>query len=150
MQPSLTQALLERLAAEQGLIRREMEKAARRAGEYAETMGNAASLIEEMKDIEDALGRGELNERILEKQQKLLERMLDSTRAMRSKGKSSKRRSEPAKEYKPIGVPRTIPSRLTAPRSVEAPGRSDADTGYVPPAYRDAAAEYYKRLAGGD
>jgi hypothetical protein len=150
MQPSLTQALLERLAAEQGLIRREMEKAARRAGDYAETMGNAASLIEEMKGIEDALGRGELNERILEKQEKLLERMLDSTRAMRSKGKSSKRRSEPAKEYKPVGVPRTVPSRLTAPRRVEGPGRSDADTGYVPPAYRDAAAEYYKRLAGGD
>jgi hypothetical protein len=69
---------------------------------------------------------------------------------MRSKGKSSKRRSEQAKEYEPFGVPRTVPSRLTAPRRVEAPGRSDADTGYVPPAYRDAAAEYYKRLAGGD
>jgi hypothetical protein len=150
MQPSLAQALLERLAAEQAMIRRELEKTAKRAGEYAETMGNAASLIEEMEEIEEALRRGELDERVLEKQEKLLERMLDSTRAMRSKGKSSKRRSEPAKEYTPFGVPRTVPSRLTAPRQAESPGRSGTDPGYVPPAYRDAAAEYYKRLAGGD
>jgi hypothetical protein len=150
LQPSMLQALLERLAAEQAMIRRELEKAARRAGEYAETMGDTASLVEEMEEIEEALRRGELDERILEKQEKLLERMLDSTRAMRSKGKSSRRRAEPAKEYKPFGVPRTVPSRLAAPRKTETPGRSSADTSYVPPAYRDAAAEYFKRLAGGD
>ncbi|UCE26977.1 MAG: hypothetical protein JSW52_11620 [Candidatus Coatesbacteria bacterium] len=150
MQPSMVQTLLERLAAEQAMIRRELGKAAKRAGEYAETMGNAASLIEEMKEIEETLRRGKLDERVLEKQEKLLERMLDSTRAMRSKGKSSKRRSEPAKEYTPFGVPRTVPSRLTAPKRTEAPGWSGADPGYVPPAYRDAAAEYYRRLAGGD
>lgn len=150
MQPSMAQALLERLAAEQAMIRRELGKTAKRAGEYAETMGNAASLIEEMEEIEETLRRGELDERVLEKQEKLLERMLDSTRAMRSKGKSSKRRSEPAKEYTPFGVPRTVPSRLTAPKQTGLPGRSGTDPGYVPPAYRDAAAEYYIRLAGGD
>jgi hypothetical protein len=150
MSPSELQLALERLAAEQALIRRGLEELARRGrASRGERAGDLGGLAREMEELERELEAGRLDERIIEKQEKLLERMLSSTRALRVQGRSSRRRSEPAKDYAgPTVAP--LPGRLTAPRPEAAPASGPPAAGYVPADLRDALSEYYRRLAGGE
>ena len=150
MSPSELQLALERLAAEQALIRRGLEELARRGrGSRGERAGDLGGLAEDMEELERELEAGRLDERIIEKQEKLLERMLSSTRALRVQGRSSRRRSEPAKDYVPPTVA-PLPGRLTAPRPEAAPASGPPAEGYVPADLRDALSDYYRRLAGGE
>ncbi len=150
MSPSELQLALERLAAEQALIRRGLEELARRGrASRGERGGDLGGLAREMEELERELEAGRLDERIIEKQEKLLERMLSSTRALRVQGRSSRRRSEPAKDYVPPTVA-PLPGRLTAPRPEARPASGPPSAGYVPADLREALAEYYRRLAGGE
>ena len=150
MSPSELKLALERLAAEQAMVREGMEKLAREGrGRGAEKAGDLGGLAKEMAELERELGAGRLDERVLEKQEKLLERMLSSTRALRVQGRSSRRRAEPAREYAtPTVAP--LPGTLTAPRLEAGPASGPPATGYVPADLRASLAEYYRRLAGGE
>jgi hypothetical protein len=150
MSSSELRAALERLAAEQALIRRGLEKLAGEGrGRGAEKAGDLGGLAEDMEELERELEAGRLDERLVEKQEKLLERMLSSTRALRVQGRSSRRRAEAAREYAtPTVAP--LPGRLTAPRAEAGPASGPPAAGYVPADLRGAAADYYRRLAGGE
>ncbi|MCP4230022.1 MAG: hypothetical protein GY771_07720 [bacterium] len=149
MKPGDLQSMLEAMAAEQAMLRREMQKMMNRMGENGEKMGDVGGMIDEMRELEEMLKEGRMDERVREKQEELLERMLSTHRAMRNKGKSSKRRSEVARDYTPVGVPRNLPPSLTAPRRTNVGGRSGANPGYVAPEYDEATSDYFRRLAGG-
>ncbi|MEE8640805.1 MAG: hypothetical protein V3T41_10390 [bacterium] len=150
MSPSELRLALERLAAEQAMIREGLEKLAREGrGRGAEKAGNLGGLAEEMAELERELETGRLDEHVIEKQEKLLERMLSSTRALRVQGRSSRRRAEPAQEYgTPTAAP--LPGTLTAPRLEAGPASAPPAAGYVPADLRASLAEYYRRLAGAE
>lgn len=149
MKPGDLQSMLEAMAAEQAMLRREMQRMMNRMGEDGEQMGDLGGMMDEMRELEEMLKDGQLDSRVREKQEELLERMLATHRAMRNKGKSSKRRSEVAREYTPVGVPQSLPARLTAPRRENPGGNSGSNPGYVAPEYDEAASDYFRRLAGG-
>jgi hypothetical protein len=150
MSPSELRLALERLAAEQAMIREGLEKLAREGrGRGAEKAGDLGGLAEEMAELERELEAGRLDESVLEKQEKLLERMLSSTRALRVQGRSSRRRAEPAREYATPAVA-PLPGTLTAPRLEAGPASAPPAAGYVPADLRASLAEYYRRLAGGE
>jgi hypothetical protein len=150
MSPSELRMALERLAAEQALIRRGLQKLASEGrGRGAEKAGNLGGLVKDMEELERELEAGRLDERLVEKQEKLLERMLSSTRALRVQGRSSRRQAEPARDYTtPTVAP--LPGSLTAPRAEAGPASGPPAAGYVPADLRGAAADFYRRLAGGD
>jgi myosin heavy subunit len=150
MKPGDLQSMLEAMAAEQAMLRREMQKMMNRMGDDGEKMGDLAGMMDEMRELEEMLKDGQMDERVREKQDELLERMLSTHRAMRNKGKSSKRRSEVAHDYTPVGVPQSLPARMTAPRRANPGGRSDANSGYIAPEYDEATSDYFRRLAGGN
>jgi len=150
MSPSELRLALERMAAEQAMLREGLEKLAGEGrGRGAGKAGEFGGLAEEMAELERELGAGRLDERVIEKQEKLLERMLSSTRALRVQGRSSRRRAEPAREYAtPTVAP--LPGTLTAPRLEAGPASGPPAAGYVPADLRASLAEYYRRLAGGE
>jgi uncharacterized membrane-anchored protein YjiN (DUF445 family) len=150
MSPSQLRQALERLAAEQAMLREGMEKLSREGrGRGGEEAGDPGGLAKEMEELERELKAGNLDERVIEKQEKLLERMLSSTRALRVQGRSSRRRAEPAKEYAtPTVAP--LPGTLTAPRLEAGPASGPPAAGYVPADLRASLAEYYRRMAGGE
>ncbi len=150
MSPSELQLALERLAAEQAVIREGLEKLAREGrGRGAEKAGDLGGLAKDMEELEQELRAGRLDERVVEKQEKLLERMLSSTRALRVQGRSSRRRAEPAQEYAPAAVA-PLPGTLTAPRPEVGPASGPPADGYVPADLRAPVSDYYRRLAGGE
>jgi hypothetical protein len=150
MSPAELRMALERLAAEQALIREGLEKLAREGrGRGTEKAGELGGLAEEMEELERDLEAGRLDEKILEKQEKLLERMLSSTRALRVQGRSSRRRAEPAKEYATPAVA-PLPGTLTAPRLETGPASAPPASGYVPAGLQAPVSDYYRRLAGGE
>jgi hypothetical protein len=148
--PAELRLALERLAAEQAMIRRGLEKLASEGrGRGAEKAGALGGMAQEMEELERELEAGRLDERLLERQEKLLERMLSSTRALRVQGRSSRRRAETAREYAPPTVA-PLPGRLAAPRAEAGPASGPPATGYVPADLREEAADFYRRLAGGE
>jgi len=149
MKPGDLQSMLEAMAAEQAMLRREMQRMMNRMGEGDEKMGDLGGMMDEMRELEEMLKDGRMDGRVRDKQDELLERMLSAHRAMRNKGKSSKRRSEVARDYTPVGVPQSLPARMTAPRRSNPGGRSGGNPGYVAPEYDEAASDYFRRLAGG-
>lgn len=140
-------AALERLAAEQALIRARLERLASvgRGGGGAEA-GNVGELAKEAQTIEEELKNSGLTERVLEKQEKLLERMLTSIRALRVQGRSSRRRSEPGRDYEPAVAP-PLPRRLTTPERSTPPAPALIPAGGVPSSVWEATGEFYRRLA---
>jgi len=150
MTPGALAEALERLAAEQALIRQGLQEMAARGSRGGPAGGDLGGMTEEMSRLEDEMKAGTLDRRILEKQEKLLERMLTATRSMRVQGRSSRRESTPGGVYAPPAVA-PLPARLTAPHAGATPASGPpAAGGYVPADLRDATADYYRRLAGGE
>lgn len=145
LSPSAAKAALEEMAAEQAMLKRAMEELASRAG-GGERAGEFGGMARDMEEVAADLAAGRLDKRILEKQERLLDRMLTTSRSLREQGRTSRRRSEPAKVYGPPPVA-PVPARLTTPRAAAVPAAGAAVGGYVPADLRAPLAEYYRRLA---
>jgi hypothetical protein len=152
MTPGAVEQALAELAAEQALLRQALEKLAGAAAARGDTPaenGALGGMADEMEEIENDLRAGRLDERVLEKQEKLLDRMLTATRSLRVEGRTSRRRAEPAKAYAPAAVA-PLPARLTTPRRESPPGQSPPRGGYIPAEMRALVEDYYRRLAEGE
>ncbi len=85
---------LARLAAQQEMIRRSLESLNRQQGERSDVLGRLGKLGEEMQKVIDDLRKQQLNPRVIERQQRILSRLLDAQRSVREKEHSKKRQAE--------------------------------------------------------
>jgi len=105
------QAAMARLAAEQGAVRKSMEELAKEAGNLSEILGSMDKIVEDMKEVEKDFNQQNLNRQTIERQNRILSRMLDSQRSMREREYSQKRKAETGKEYLSIS-PDDLPADL--------------------------------------
>ncbi len=93
------QAAFSRLAAQQGQIRKSLEQLAAEASGLAEILGDLDQMATDMKQVEkDLLGHA-VNRPTIERQNRILSRMLDTQRSVREREYSKKRKAETGKEY---------------------------------------------------
>jgi hypothetical protein len=95
---------LKRLAGEQESIRKSMEQLSREFNESRKTMGRLDDISNEMRKVEESLRNGNSGDEILERQLKILTRMLDASRSLYKKDFSKQRQAETAKNQ-PIYIP---------------------------------------------
>jgi len=103
-------AELGRLAGEQGMVRKSLEQLAREAagtGELSKMLGDLNRIAQEMREVQTDLAGGNANPQTLQKQDRILSRLLDSQRSTRERDFEKKRKSESGKE-----VARTSPDPL--------------------------------------
>ncbi len=108
------QAAMARLAAEQGAVRKSMEELAKEAGNLSEILGSMDKIVEDMKEVEKDFAQQNVNRETIERQNRILSRMLDSQRSMREREYSQKRKAETGKEYlsiSPDGLPADLGER---------------------------------------
>ena len=145
--PGLQQRL-ERLAGQQQLIREATERLAELVEEAAEMLGSLQNVAEEMADVERKLEQGTLNDDVIEQQERIVTRMLDSLKSLQKRDVGKKRKAEVAKRptTPPQDVPPLHPELLKIVRELETnPNAKELEN--IPFQYREQLRQYFKALS---
>ncbi len=90
----------QRLGGQQAALRKSLEQLsqeAKNAGEFSKLLGDLDRVAQEMQEVQTDLEQGDVNPETLQKQERILSRLLDSQRSMREKDFEKRRRSEAGK-----------------------------------------------------
>ncbi len=108
------QAGMARLAAEQAAVRKSLEELMREAGKQSELLGDLGKVGEEMEEVVRELQRNNVNRSTIQRQKRILSRLLDAQRSMQDRDHSQKRKAEAGKSYEtasPSQLPELRPSK---------------------------------------
>jgi len=105
------QAAMARLAAQQEALRKSMEQLAREYGERSDILGRLDQIGREMADVVNDLQQKKVSRRTINRQQRILQRLLDAQKSVRKQDYSRKRRAQTAKKYLPTN-PGNMPADL--------------------------------------
>ncbi|MGH1362324.1 MAG: DUF4175 family protein [Calditrichia bacterium] len=83
-----------RMAAQQGMIKKSLESLNQKMGRQGDVLGRLGEMGKEMEKIIDQLNRQNVDQTVIQRQQRILSRMLDAQKSMREKEYSQKRQSQ--------------------------------------------------------
>ena len=129
------------------MIRDATERLAELMGDLSNVLGDLRPVSEEMKRVESELQRGNLDQKVIDKQKEILTRLLDSSKSLRKKEVSRKRKGETAKSHK-VGrsAPELNPRLLQSIQQMQLGLRSGQVT-EIPPQYRSEIQKYFRSLS---
>ena len=139
---------LGRMAAEQDAIRRGLEETMQKLGQNGGTLGRLGDVADDMKKVEQDLRSGRLEQETLDRQQRILSRLLDAPRSVEKRDYSRRRVSRPG-----VDVVRTSPGTLSPDLLKSRPSlaallaRGSRDP--IAPRYRATVDEYFQSLLEG-
>jgi len=90
----------QRLANQQAVVQKSLEQLAneaKNAGEYSRLLGDLDRIAQEMKEVETDLQQGNVNPNTIQKQERILSRLLESARSMRERDYEKRRTAEAGK-----------------------------------------------------
>lgn len=105
------QAAMARLAAEQAALRKSMEQLQQEFGERSDVLGRLGQIGEDMKTVTEDLQNRNVSRRTINRQQRILQRLLDAQKSVKKQDYSRKRKAETGKYYRAIG-PNGLPVDL--------------------------------------
>jgi hypothetical protein len=141
-------AALGRMAAEQEAIRRGLEEAMQKLGQSGGTLGQLGGVAQDMKQVEQDLRSGRLEPETVERQQRILSRLLDAPRSVERRDTSRRRTSRPG-----VDVVRSSPGALSAdllkgrPSLAALLARGSRDP--IAPRFRATVDEYFQSVLEG-
>ena len=140
--------MMRQLAAQQQLIREATERLAERAEQMAQMLGSLEDVAGEMTEVEQSLRQGELDEQVLNRQEQILTRMLDSLKSLQKRDVGKQRKAEVAErpETPAQEVPPLHPELLEIVQKLEAtPHAKELED--IPFQYREQLRRYFKALS---
>lgn len=105
------QAAMSRLAAEQRAVQKSLEQLLKEVGNRGELLGDLNKVSEDMEKVVQELQKQNVNRSTLDRQKRILSRLLDAQRSMHNRDYSKKRRAETGKEYRPLS-PEALPATV--------------------------------------
>ncbi|MBN1466047.1 hypothetical protein JXA02_09815 [candidate division KSB1 bacterium] len=93
------QAAMARLAAEQRQVRKSIEQLAREAGGLSEVLGSLDKIAEDMRAVEDDFVNQNITRDTINRQNRILSRMLDASKSLHQREFSRERQAETGKTY---------------------------------------------------
>ena len=141
------QQVLERLAQEQQMIREATERLAKLMGNLSEVLGDLRPVSEEMKRVESELKNGNLDQKVIDKQEEILTRLLDSSKSLRKKEVGRKRKGETAKSNRVSRSASDLDSKLLQVIQQMQSGMRSGQFTEIPPQYRDQIQKYFRALS---
>ncbi len=140
--------MLRQMAAEQEAIRRQLEQMAARAGGRSEKMGNVleGAAGEAGEVVKELLERG-LSREVLERQNRIFNRLLDAQRAIQERESGRRRKSERPADFT-ISRPDGLPAGLLESEDGQQLLRQQLERwkGGYPDSYRNLIRRYYELL----
>lgn len=136
---------MQRLASEQGAIRKSMQELEREFGGSRQILGRLSDIVKEMEQVEEAMLSGDVGPETLERQLKIHSRMLEATRSLQRKDFTDRRRAASATSQ-PVLVPPSLPASLLDDRvKLEDRLRRFMSDSY-PPQYEEQIKAYFRAL----
>ena len=146
MTPSLEQ-MLEKMAAEQQLIKEATERLAGKLDKLAQTLGKLEEVAKEMQDVEENLREGSLSRETIDKQRRILTRLLEYEKSMKQQDFDRKREARVARDYISERPNTILPDEATKIRQQVDPMLSPKAQEQWPKQYRELIRMYYKALS---
>ena len=136
---------LQRLAGEQGTIRKSMEELEKEFGGSRQVMGRLSDIANEMRKVEEDLASGQAGEETLQRQLKVYSRMLEASRSLQRKDFTDERKSTSA-STRTVFVPQGLPIDMMNDRTpIEDRLREFLGKDY-PPQYEEQIKAYFRAL----
>ena len=140
------QAALQRLAAEQEALRKSLSELEGEFGDRSEILGRMSELGEEMKKVVDDFQGMRIDQTTIDRQKKILSRLLDAEKSMRERDYSRQRRAEVGED-----VVRRSPDRLSPEATRKEATTKDDLTRFMqeayPKEYEQMIKDYFKALS---
>jgi len=108
------QAMLARLAAEQAIVKRGIEELAEQMGSRRDVLGRIDELGKEVAEVIKDLQREQVNQETIQRQRRILSRLLDAQRSLRRRDYTRRREAEVGGKYfrrGPDGLPEDLGER---------------------------------------
>ena len=137
---------LQRLAAEQEMLRKSIEDLQREMGKRPEILGRLDRVIEDMKKVSEDLEGERLSEETITRQNRILSRLLDYQRSLRQRDYTRRRRAKPGKEYYRPG-PTHLPEDLGERQDQLRQDLLKALKEDYPKEYKDLIRAYFEALS---
>ncbi|MCR4440174.1 MAG: hypothetical protein QHJ34_13280 [bacterium] len=140
------QAAMARLAAQQEALRKSLEELQREMGGRSEILGRLDQVAKDMEEVAKDLASQRLDQRTLDRQKRILSRLLDSQRSVRERDFSRKRQAQAGKNVvRPSPGP--LPQDLGAAQSSLAEDLLRAQKEGYTPDYLELIRLYFEALA---
>ncbi|MFQ5823332.1 MAG: DUF4175 family protein [bacterium] len=105
------QAAMSRLAAEQQGVHKSLEQLRKELGNRTEILGDLEQISKDMEEVVKELQRQNVSRQTIDRQKRILSRLLDAQRSMHQRDYSKRRKAETGKEYHALS-PQTLPTHL--------------------------------------
>lgn len=105
------QAAMSRLAAEQNALRKSLEQLRKEMGNRSDILGDLGQVSKDMEEVVKEFEAKNVGRKTIERQRRILSRLLDAQRSMHQREFSRKRKAETAKQYQ-ANSPGALPANL--------------------------------------
>ncbi|OQB41951.1 MAG: hypothetical protein BWY06_00715 [Candidatus Latescibacteria bacterium ADurb.Bin168] len=149
-QPSLSPSdlqMLGQMAAEQRALSQFMQQLADALKRHREVLGRLGDLAGEMESAAEEMERRQLGPRLADRQQRILQRLLDAQRSLQQDKVSEQRIARTAGHH-PLRTPGALPEDLGERKAALREALLDALNADFPPEYRTWIRSYYEWLMG--
>lgn len=140
------QAAMARLAAQQEALRKSLEELQREMGARSEILGRLDQVAKDMEEVAKELAAQRIDQRTVDRQKRILSRLLDSQRSVRERDFSRKRQAQAGKNI-PRVSPGPLPPDLGSAKSSLAEDLLRAQKEGYTPDYLELIRLYFEALA---
>jgi hypothetical protein len=142
------QAAMARLAAEQAAVKKSLEQLLQEFGQRGEILGRLDQTAKDMEDVVKDLQQRQADRQTIERQQRILSRLLDAQRSMRERDYSKERQAQTGKTYRALD-PGSLPGDLGEKKSRLYEDLLRALRENYTRDYKDLIQRYFEALAKG-
>lgn len=126
-------ASMQRLAQQQMALQKSLQQLneeAKRSAEGKRLMGDMARIAEEMQEVVRDMQQGDVNPNTMQKQERILSRMLDASRSMRERDWEKQRKSETGRDIARRSPAQLDPSKLETDAGIKYDMQKALNEGY--------------------
>ncbi len=137
-----------RLAVEQAAVQKSLEELsneAKQSTDHQKHLGDLDKIAEEMKEVVRDLEQHEINPTTLQRQEKILSRLLDAQRSMRERDYEKRRRAEAGRDYQRFSPPDLDQSTVAGTSRLMQDLRKALEQGYAKE-YQELIRKYFEEL----
>lgn len=141
-------AKMARLAAKQEALRKSLEQLQREQNQHAQLLGRLDEVEREMEETVKALQQNQVNPQLMERQQRILSRLLDASRSMRERDRNNKRKAMPGENLTGRPSPSPLPGELMEfDRTLRDDILRSVRDGTYPQEYEELIRAYFRALS---
>lgn len=146
MAASSKEGMMKRLGQEQGQLKKSLQQMIQEMRGSQNAGGNLGGIVQDMEEVIKDFNRGRVTRKTIDRQQRILSRMLDSQKSMRQRDLSEKRRSFAGEDIFRTG-PEGLPEDMGQRRNLAMEALNLALKAGYPRDYQDMIRRYFNALA---